>query len=265
MAGCLLIQASALQPCLQAQPVLPPGLKDYEIAGSVGLALGFFQATTDTHLLSDEPDRAPSLSPLSGELQGGVGPARLLPGDKWLGPEAWIQYPPGFPKNRKHSFPTWSHSAETGACEIQLGQVGIKARIHSLRVWPTLSHLLLCPRMSTLPLRPRSDAPPQGASSHPASSSPLSPLHLGRADCSTSTFSSPHPAARFFSAGATLYIGLEPSGKRSPRWAVSGAVGEAPSEAGRASGREAVLWICSTSAGARHLPILSHMLLTTAL
>lgn len=40
----------ASHPCLQAQPVLPAsplGLKDYEIAGSVGLALEFFQATTD--------------------------------------------------------------------------------------------------------------------------------------------------------------------------------------------------------------------------
>lgn len=62
--------------------------------------------------------------------------------------------------------------------------------------------------------------------------SPLSPLHLGPADCSTSTFSSSYLAAKFFRAGAKLYIGLEPSGKRSPRLAVSGAVGEAPSGLG---------------------------------
>lgn len=66
------------------------------------------------------------------------------------------------------------------------------------------------------------------------------PLHLGHADCSTSTVSSPHLAARFFRAGAILYIGLEPNGKRSPRWAVSGALEEASSGAGRASRAEAV-------------------------
>lgn len=38
-----------------------------------------------------------------------------------------------------------------------------------------------------------------------------------------------------------------------------------PLRAGRAGGREAVLWICSTPAGAGRLPILSHRLLTAAL
>lgn len=68
-----------------------------------------------------------------------------------MGPDARIQYLPGFPKKREHSFSTWSH--KPGLVKSSLGQVRIKARIHSLRGWPNLSYLPLCFRLYTLPLR----------------------------------------------------------------------------------------------------------------
>lgn len=102
--------------------MLPPGLRDYEILGSVGLAVEFFQATTDTHVLSEGLVELLPQGPFLQNFRVGQGSARALPGDKRLGPEAWIQYPPGFPKNGKHSFPTWSHGTETGACEISWGK-----------------------------------------------------------------------------------------------------------------------------------------------
>lgn len=148
--------------------------------GAVGFALGSFQVTTRSLISGELAGKRPLAPPTQGGAE--LSPASYLQANCWdqrIGSSPLLACP------RRGSILSEPGATEQklGLVKSGLGQSRIKARIHSLKVWPARPHpagstsALLPGRLLLLCLAP---ARPSRRLQCPASDGPAQPsLHLG--------------------------------------------------------------------------------------